>query len=64
MNLLRYGLAIPEQRLDCPARYGRANGYAAGTPPHARVVIRMGLGYHTEDGSAIKARRPKPCSVL
>ena len=29
--------------------------------PHpTRVVIRMGLGYHAEDGPAIKARRSKP----
>jgi len=64
MHLVRHGLSFPEQRLNCPTCYGRANGYTAGTPPHTRVVIRMGLGYNAKDGPAIKARRPKPRSVL
>ena len=64
MNLIGNRLTVSEQCLDGPTSNGGSNGHTPGTPPHTRVVIRMGPGYHAEDGPAMKARRPKPRSVF
>ena len=64
MNLIGNRLTVSEQCLNGPTSDGGSNGHTPGAPPHTRVVIRMGLGYHAEDGPAIKARRPKPRSVF